>query len=293
MSVTGHRPDESGRQPRVAPTTTRPPHLSHKTELAPDRRQELGAFLRIRREALPSEERRRQRTPGLRREDIASRSYISVDYYTRLEQGRAASMPSDNVTDALADALRLTEVERAHLHRLAGRAAPEIRCLEDPAPSLLFVLDRLENTPAHILNDLGTVLAQNPAADAVSSWVVERGLGTANVYERWFYQEEVRAGWPVEERSEYSVVQAGELRTAVTRRALAGDYRGYDLVDELSRNSPEFQRAWAAHPVHVGRPKRIWIAHTPVYAHTTIDELTNQRLIVFSSVTAAADLPHP
>src|SRR5699024_4449402 len=292
MSVTGHRPYESRRQPTVAPERTRPAQLSYEAQVAPDRRQELGDFLRLRREALPAEERRRQRTPGLRREDIASQSYISVDYYTRLEQGRAASMPSEAVTDALADALRLTDVERAHLHRLAGRAAPEVRCLEDVAPSLRYILRRLEGTPAHVLNDLGAVLAQSPAADTVSTWVVRQGLGAANVFERWFCDDDVRAGWPAEERSEYSEGQAGELRTAVIRRALAGDYSGYTLVDELSRNSAEFRRAWAAHPVQAGRPKRIWIAHTPFYCHTTIDELTNQRLVVFSSDAAAADLSH-
>src|SRR5690606_28846181 len=105
--------------------------------------------------------------PGLRREDVAVASSISVDYYTRLEQGRAASMPSAGVVDALAQTLELSEAERAHLHRLTGRAAPEPTGSEDAAPALLFILERLENTSAQVMSDLGVVLAQNDAADAV------------------------------------------------------------------------------------------------------------------------------
>ena len=266
----------------ASPANARSARIQRAPSRTPDPRQQLGAFLRTRREAISPEPRRRRRTPGLRREDIASRSHISVDYYTRLEQGRAASKPSAEVTDALADALQLTRAERAHLHRLAGRAAPEISVEEEVASSLLFILQRLDNTPGQILTDLGTVLAQNPAADAAFGWAVEEGMGTANIYQRWFCHAEVRAECPPEQRAAYSELQAGELRTAVTRRALAGDDRGYALVDELSRNSTEFQRAWAAHRVHAGQHKRIWIAtRTSLDAHTTIDELTSQRLIVF------------
>src|SRR5690606_20194363 len=187
------------------------------------RTEQLGSFLRTRRERLPGAVRTRARTPGLRREDVAVASSISVDYYTRLEQRRAASMPSAGVVDALAQPLGRSEAERAHLHRRTGRAAPEPTGSEDAAPALLFILERLENTPAQVMSDLGVVLAQNDAADAVFPWVVEQGLQRANVYEHWFCHDEVRAEFPEEHRSDYSEAQAGELRTAVARRQLAGD----------------------------------------------------------------------
>ena len=54
----------------------------------------------------------RRRTPGLRREEVAALAGVSVDYLVRLEQGRDVH-PSAEVLAALADALRLTDDERA------------------------------------------------------------------------------------------------------------------------------------------------------------------------------------
>src|ERR1700754_869172 len=88
---------------------------------------ELGAFLRAHREAvspaavgLPNGTRRR--TPGLRRAELATLAGVSVDYLTRLEQGRDRS-PSAQVLAALAETLGLSRDERIHLHRLAKTAA--------------------------------------------------------------------------------------------------------------------------------------------------------------------------
>src|ERR1700761_233887 len=93
-------------------------------------RGELGDFLRSRRERLTPksvglEDRRRRRTPGPRREEVAERAGIGVDWYIRLEQGRTVS-PSVATINALAAALRLTKAEHAHLRALArdsGRRA--------------------------------------------------------------------------------------------------------------------------------------------------------------------------
>src|SRR5690349_16479031 len=97
-------------------------------------RRELAAFLRSRREriipadvGLPAGPRRR--TPGLRREEAAQLAFISTEYYTRLEQARGPR-PSQEVLAGLARALRLSDAERDHLHRLAG--APPARA---PGPS--------------------------------------------------------------------------------------------------------------------------------------------------------------
>ena len=196
-------------------------------------------------------------------------------------------MPSTGVIDALARTLELSTAERAHLHRLAGRAAPELIGAEEPAPSLVFIMGRLRDTPAQIISDLGTVLAQNTAADAVFPWVVEQGVQQANVYEHWFCREEVRAEFPEEHRAVYSDDQAGELRTAVTRRQLAGDKRGWSFVAELSERSAEFRRAWEAQRVHDGRDKRIWIPTEHgglLHSHVTVDEHTSQRFFAFEVV---------
>lgn len=90
-------------------------------------RAALGDFLRARRDRLsPAQAGMRafpgaRRVPGLRREELAVLAGASADYYSRLEQGRQ-SIVSSEVLDALARALRLDDVERAHLHDLAAPA---------------------------------------------------------------------------------------------------------------------------------------------------------------------------
>src|SRR5262247_3137263 len=86
------------------------------------RQSELGDFLRSRREKLSPRvvglpPGRRRRTPGLRREEVAELAGIGVDWYIRLEQGRSVS-PSSMTVDALARALRLSNVEHRHLRLL-------------------------------------------------------------------------------------------------------------------------------------------------------------------------------
>ncbi|MDD4867618.1 MAG: helix-turn-helix transcriptional regulator, partial [Mycobacterium sp.] len=96
----------------------------------------LGEFLRARREAMipvaqcAGESRRRRRTPGLRREEVAARAGISADYYARLEQGRERH-PSVPVLDGLVVALGLSPDEASYLH---GLAVPQHRWQREPGP---------------------------------------------------------------------------------------------------------------------------------------------------------------
>ena len=88
---------------------------------------DLGVFLRARREALrPADvglvDNGRRRTPGLRREEVAALVGVSIDYLTRIEQGRDLH-PSTSVLAALAAALRLGDEERIHMAKLATLAA--------------------------------------------------------------------------------------------------------------------------------------------------------------------------
>ncbi|MVO86939.1 helix-turn-helix domain-containing protein [Streptomyces sp. p1417] len=141
---------------------------------------ELGAFLRARREAvtptevgLPSGPRRR--TPGLRRSEVATLAGISVEYLTRLEQGRDRN-PSPSVLGSLADVLRLTVEERLHLRRLdrASSAADDPCCAAAPPPALSVrptvraLVDRLEPTPAVLLNRLSDVLAYTTGYERIA-----------------------------------------------------------------------------------------------------------------------------
>src|SRR5436190_17175016 len=127
-------------------------------------RAALADFLRRRREALqpgdvglPAGVPGRRRTPGLRREDVAALAAMSTDYYTRLEQQRGPQ-PSEQMLASLARALRLSDDERDYLFLVAGRNAPSPQFTSTHvAPALQRVLDRLNDTPALILSNLGEI----------------------------------------------------------------------------------------------------------------------------------------
>ncbi|HXT89530.1 MAG TPA: helix-turn-helix domain-containing protein, partial [Trebonia sp.] len=132
-------------------------------------RPELASFLRDRREALrPADVNlpagARRRTPGLRREEVAGLANMSVEYYARLEQARGPQ-PSAPILDGVADALRLSQAERAHVFRLAGVTLPAPS--EPPRgvrPSVASMLDRMPDTAAIVTAATYDVIAWNPLA---------------------------------------------------------------------------------------------------------------------------------
>ncbi|AYV25191.1 Helix-turn-helix protein [Streptomyces sp. ADI95-16] len=89
----------------------------------------LGEFLRTRRSLLHLEDVAlpdfggQRRVAGLRREEIAQLAGVSVDYYTRMEQGRVPN-PSGAVLDALARALRLDGDATRHCTASSDRSPP-------------------------------------------------------------------------------------------------------------------------------------------------------------------------
>src|SRR3954468_18882447 len=99
-----------------------------KVSAAELRRRELAGFLRSRRERIAPEQvglppGGRRRTPGLRREEVATLAGVGVTWYTWLEQGRDIKV-SESVLEAVAATLRLDAHERAHLFNLAGSPQP-------------------------------------------------------------------------------------------------------------------------------------------------------------------------
>jgi transcriptional regulator with XRE-family HTH domain len=139
---------------------------------------ELGAFVRRQREALAPVQvglphGRRRRTPGLRRSELAALADISVDYLTRIEQGRDTH-PSPQVLAALAKALLLCDEDVDYLHRLAVANNGNGLCQKERAPArsirptVQTLLDRLGSTPAFVVNHLSDLLAWTPAFELVA-----------------------------------------------------------------------------------------------------------------------------
>ena len=185
----------------------------------------------------------RRRVPGLRREELAQLAGVSVDYYVRLEQGRAAH-PSAEVLDALARALRLDEVGRRHLHELVSRRALPAGPVT-VRPALRHLLDRLDAVPAFVLDRRMNVLAWNRLAAALIVDFSTMPPEHRNTARFMFLDERARSlymDWEVHAR-----VSVGILRRAAgldrDDRQLAG------LIGELSMKSPEFARWWGEHAV--------------------------------------------
>lgn len=225
-------------------------------------REQLASFLRRRREALQPEDvglsrGSRRRTGGLRREEVAALCDMSVDYYSRLEQ-RRGPRPSEQILASLARGLRLTLDERDHLFRLAGHHAPaRISRGDHVSPGMMRVLDRLADTPAMVVSELGEVLVQTPAARALFGDVrQERGLMRCGPY-RWFMDPASRSIYPVEDHPARARELVANVRAVYARHGTGS--RAAEIVDALLAGSPEFAELWDAHEVSVpdGHHKRL------------------------------------
>jgi transcriptional regulator with XRE-family HTH domain len=238
----------------------------------------LGDFLRSRRERLTPAEAGlprggRRRTPGLRREELATLAGISVDYLVRLEQGRE-TRPSQQVLASLAEALLLDDDERVHLKRLAGLTAhPELCALWQPAPAssalrgtTSMLLQRLDPTPAFVLAHTAEVAACNEAYERLMAPTGLFDIDPPNLLRYTFLHPASRTlfrDWHTVARE-----QVGNLRSATTR--VCGDPAMDALVGELSINSPEFARLWASLDVVEQRRGQIRLEH-PTGGRLTVD----------------------
>jgi transcriptional regulator with XRE-family HTH domain len=136
-------------------------------------RAELGDFLRARRAELTPlgvglpDTGGQRRVVGLRREEVAEVAAISVDYYTRLEQGRVQA--SAAVLATLARALELNDDQRAYMYELAGKPAVRTprRTDQQIRPAMRRLLDQLTETPAIVLGRRMDILAWNSMASAL------------------------------------------------------------------------------------------------------------------------------
>lgn len=238
----------------------------------------LAEFLRSRREALQPEDvglprGPRRRTNGLRREEVATLCHMSTDYYSRLERERGPQ-PSSQMLASMALGLHLSLDERDHLFRLAGQNPPARGGAgAHISPGLLRILDRLNDTPAEIVTELGETLRQTPMAVALTGDTTRYTGAARSAGYRWFTDPAARDRYAPEEHAFLSRMYASGLREIVTLRG--PDSRAAQLADLLLTQSEEFRRVWDDHEIGI-RPHDVkHFIHPEVGAL----ELTCQRLI--------------
>lgn len=248
-------------------------------------RDELGVFLRARRArvrpadvGLPSGAGVR-RTPGLRREELATLAGVSIEYLTRLEQSKETN-PSTGVLDALARALLLDRDAHAHLYTLAHHAAQrtppartgaEVRGRHALRPSVEQLLERLRPSPAYLLNPISDIVAANPEAVALFVGLDAWPRSRWNTIRHLFLHSAARdlyVDWP-----EVATMATANLRAAVASQTPhVADASA--LIEELAASSPEFVRLWERYDVHPRRSRH------KTFHHPAVGRLTLQQEVL-------------
>lgn len=232
----------------------------------------MGNFLRARRAqltpeqvGLPSDAARR-RVPGLRRSELAQLSGVSVDYYIRLEQGRANNV-SDEVLGALARTLGLSYDEREHLSNLARQnphpSRPEPPNLRGVLRDLLRMMDAV---PAFVLDGRLDVLEFNPLADALFGFA-SRPAAERNVLRSAFLDDGAQARYP--NLHDVAAGAVAFLRFSEGRESTAARD---ELITDLLARSPGFRAQWERQEVTQRTTTTVRVQH-PVVGELELDNV--------------------
>ena len=214
------------------------------------RRRQAGEFLRSRRGRLaPSDvglpHGFRRRTPGLRREEVASLAGVGTTWYTWLEQGREIR-PSHQVLAALADVLQLDPTERQHLFSLYERPASDRRSFgeEQVDEPLQRMVDGLAGQPVLVLGWRWDILTWNKAAELLIGPFAGVWGNRTNVLELLLSEpaRHLFVDWEAVARGAIATFRADCTQ-------YVGDAEFETLVARLSRLSPEFSAWWPQHDV--------------------------------------------
>jgi len=184
---------------------------------------------------------------------------MSTDYYERLEQ-RRGPQPSEQMLAAMARGLRLTLDERDHMFRLAGHTEPtRVRRSDHVSPALMRVLDRLDDTPAQVVTDLGETLAQNRLAIALLGEQTSfTGPARSFIY-RWFTNPDERRIYPAADHDYQSRFHVASLRASSSRHG--SDGRAAAIAELLREESAEFVSLWERHEVTIPSEDHKTIVH--------------------------------
>ncbi len=198
---------------------------------------------------------------------------MSTDYYSRLEQERGPQ-PSVQMIASMAQGLHLSLDERDHLFRLSGHNPPTRGAVsEHISPGLLRIFDRLDDTPAEIVTELGETLRQNPLSIALTGDLTSYRGPARSIGYRWFTDAATRARYAAEDHLLLSRIFASGLREISTLRG--PDSRAAHLAQLLLAQSAEFREVWNEHEIGI-RPNEV--KH---FIHPELGELelTCQRLL--------------
>ena len=219
---------------------------------------ELAEFLKARRSELaPSdvglpEGATHRRVVGLRRDEVAQLAAISIDYYTRLEQGRIS--PSAPVLASLARVMQLSDDQRTYIYELAGTnvagTKSRRRAPQKVKPYVQRVLDHITDTPAMVMTPTHDILAWNPLAAALMIDFGEVPERERNFLRLIFTDPRMRALYPDWEGLARAVV--AYVRMEAARKP--DDPRLAELVGDLSIRDPDFRQWWAG--THVALKRR-------------------------------------
>lgn len=274
-----------------------PPTPSIESQKAPisstngeRRRDELADFLRRRRASLQPEDvglpnGGRRRTPGLRREEVATLAGVGTTWYTWLEQGRDVRA-SLEVLESISRALKLDPAERTHLV-LLGRGEQPPPCKsqgERVAPTLRRLIENLGTNPAYVLGRRWDYLAWNRAASIVLGDLEQVPRGSRNHVWLHFMDPARRERFLDWEKSSRLLV--AKFRADSARHL--GDPEFEQLIHALRQSSPEFCKAWKRHEVSTAAPGRKDVRH-PIagpmaFEHAAFhpSEEPEQRLALYS-----------
>ncbi|WP_370666350.1 helix-turn-helix transcriptional regulator [Streptomyces sp. IBSBF 2507] len=266
-----------------------------------DNRAEVSAFLKSRRDKITPEQAGlpvygQRRVPGLRRGEVAMLAGVSVEYYTRLERGNLTGV-SEQVLDALAQALRLDDTERMHLHDLArtaaaGSRAPARRRDSRPAirPSVARVVEGIPDLPAYVQNNRMDMLAANAMGRALYAPMYAEPAWEANTARFAFFSPAAQTFYADYERVTHSAV--GALRIAAGKNPY--DRELSNLIGELSTRSDTFRRLWGGHDVHVFREGNKRFRHPAVgdldldYERLDLPDDSGLSVVVYSAPAGSA-----
>lgn len=239
-----------------------------------DSQSPLGAFLKARRVGLTPQQAGlnpglgTRRTPGLRREELATLAGISNDYYIRLERGKERR-PSPAVIESLARALHLDDAEREHLRELAQQVdrmdlTDQVAPRTDVPTGVVHILEALRPLPSFVTNRIGDYVAWNPSGLRLLAGLSDWPEAQRNAARYGFLHPAARDLY-VDWETQVAGLVSG-LRRLASTEPNAADVTA--LVDEVRHASPDFQRLWQRYDID------LYVTGSQAIRHPEVGQLT-------------------